>query len=148
MSTIRHELNADCPPAQVWALLADLEAVKTYNPMVRETRVVGPSHRGEGAVRECDLRPSGQVTERVIHWKEGQAIGFEVVKSQFPFHFMRWTTYLEATGQGTRITQDLEYQPKYGLLGWILDTLIIRRKLRSGLDEVFAALVKRAEGSA
>lgn len=142
MSIIRHELQANCPPSRIWALLADLGAVQTYNPMVRSTRILGATSSGVGAVRECDLRPSGEVSERVIHWEEGRAIGFEVVKSEFPFHFMRWITCLEVSEQGCRITQDLEYQPKFGPLGWLLDRLVMRRKLRSNLDQVFAALIK------
>lgn len=148
MSSIRHDVNANCPPARVWAILSDLEAVQFYNPNVRTARVLGSSRSGLGAVRECELNPSGQVTERVIHWEDGTAVGFEVVKSDFPFHFMRWTTRLEPQAHGCRITQDLEYSPKFGPLGWLLDALVMRRKLRSNLDQIFAALVKRAEEAA
>jgi hypothetical protein len=35
MTTIQHEVEANCPPQRVWAILADLEAVQRYNPTVR-----------------------------------------------------------------------------------------------------------------
>lgn len=54
---------------------------------------------------------------------------------------------MEADAAGARITQDLEYQVKFGPLGWLLDTLVMRRKLTSTLDEVFANLVRTAEAS-
>jgi hypothetical protein len=58
---------------------------------------------------------------------------------------MRWLTRLEAVGEATRITQALEYRVKFGPLGWLLDRLVMKRKLKSTLDEVLAALVRQAE---
>jgi len=36
---------------------------------------------------------------------------------------------------------------KFGPLGWLLDTLVMKRKLTSALDGVFAELVKQAEAN-
>jgi hypothetical protein len=145
-TTIRHEVQANCPPERVWALLADLEAVERYNPGVRAASIEGPQRTGVGATRACELRPRGRVVERVTRWEERRALGLEVAESDWPIHFMRWTTHLEPKGTATRITQDLEYQVKFGPLGWLLDKLVMRRKLASTLDAVFAELVKQAEG--
>ena len=147
MTTLRHDVTARCPPERVWGLLADLEAVASYNQTVAAARVRGAARAGVGAERECDLRPSGRVVERVIAWEEGCAVGLEVVESDWPIVFMRWTTRVDVDADGARITQDLEYQVKFGPLGWLLDHLVMRRKLRSTLDEVFANLVQAAEAS-
>ena len=147
MTTIHHEIEARCAPDSVWALLADLEAVKLYNPTVRSAAIEGALRTGVGARRVCDLVPKGRVTERVTHWDERRAIGLEVAESDWPIHYMRWTTRLEQHGLSTRITQDLEYRVKFGPLGWVLDQLVMKRKLRSTLDSVFAQLVKHAEGT-
>src|SRR5205823_14539269 len=102
---------------------------------------------GVGAERACELVPRGRVVERVNHWEDGRAVGLEVAESDWPIHFMRWVTRVEAAGTRTRITQSLEYQVKFGLLGWLLDALVMKRKLTSTLDGVFASLVKHAEGA-
>jgi hypothetical protein len=146
MTIIHHEAQANCPPKQVWMLLADLEAVQRYNPTVRAARVQGELRTGVGAERSCDLVPKGRVVERVTHWEEGRAIGLEVAESDWPIHFMRWLTHVEPRGTGTRITQSLEYQVKFGPLGWLLDNLVMKKRLTTTLDEVFASLVKHAEG--
>jgi hypothetical protein len=44
-----------------------------------------------------------------------------------------------------RLQEHLEYAVKFGPLGWLLDRLVMRRKLTSALDAVLAALVARAE---
>lgn len=146
MPTIRHEVHAACPPERIWALLADLEAVERYNPGVRRAALDGAQASGVGARRACELVPKGRVVERVTHWEEGRALGLEVVESDWPIHFMRWVTSIEPSDRGTRITQALDYAVKFGPLGWLLDRLVMRRKLTATLDDVFASLAKHAEG--
>jgi hypothetical protein len=147
MTTIRHEVRANCAPDRVWALLSDLEAVARYNPGVRTAAIEGAQRTGVGAQRACELRPSGRVVERVTVWEEARALGLEVAESDWPIHFMRWVTRLEGHGETTLITQDLEYEVKFGPLGWLLDALVMKKKLRKALDEVFAELVRQAEAS-
>lgn len=145
MTTIlEHQIFAACPPQQVWALLSDLEAVQRYNPGVRTAVVRGTQRAGVGAVRSCELVPKGRVVERVTHWEEGRAVGLELVEHEWPVEFMRWVTRVEPHDGGTRITQALEYQVRFGPLGWLLDALVMKRKLTASLDEVFASLARHA----
>ncbi len=146
MTIIRHETRANCPPERVWALLSDLEAVQRYNPGVRAANIDGRQRTGIGARRVCELVPKGRVVERVTHWEDGRALGLEVAESDWPIHFMRWITRIEPREGATHIAQKLEYQTKFGPLGWVLDKLVMRKKLTSTLDDVFARLVELAEG--
>jgi hypothetical protein len=146
MTTIQHEIPSSCGPAAIWALLSDLEAVAAYNPGVRSARVKGTLRAGVGAERACELLPKGIVVERVTHWEEGRAVGLEVAESDWPIHYMRWVTRVEPVPAGSVITQKLEYAVKFGPLGWLLDRLVMKRKLTKTLDAVFASLVRHAEG--
>ena len=148
MTTLRHDVRANCTPKAVWELLGDLEAVQRYNPTVRSATVEGEQRIGVGATRACELVPKGRVVERVTAWEDGLAVGLEVAESDWPIHFMRWVTRIEPDGDGTRIRQDLEYKVKFGPVGWLLDQLVMKRKLKATLDEVFASLVRHAEGNA
>ena len=148
MTTIHHEVLAACPPERVWALLADLEAVERYNPGVRSATIEGAQRSGVGARRSCELVPRGRVVERVTHWEDGRAVGLELDEHDWPVAFMRWVTRVEPHEGRTRITQALEYRVKFGPLGWLLDRLVMRRKLTASLDAVFAALARHAEGRA
>ena len=147
MTTIHHEIEAACPPERIWALLADLKAVERYNRGVKRAAIEGAQRSGVGAQRCCELVPQGRVVERVTHWEEGRALGLEVVESDWPIHFMRWVTRIEPNEGGTRITQSLEYSVKFGPLGWLLDRLVMKRKLTAALDDVFDSLAKHAEGN-
>jgi hypothetical protein len=52
---------------------------------------------------------------------------------------------VEPAPTGSVITQDLEYAVKFGPLGWLLDRIVMKRKLTRTLDAVFENLVKHAE---
>jgi ligand-binding SRPBCC domain-containing protein len=147
MTTLHHEVHAKCPPEAVWKLLGDIEAVQHYNPGISAARIEGALRSGIGATRSCDLRPSGRVVERVTHWEEGRAVGLEVAESDWPIHFMNWITRIEPAQGGTLISQDLRYQVKFGPLGWLLDSLVMRRRMRKSLDAIFASLARHAEAT-
>jgi hypothetical protein len=147
MTTIHHQIDAACPPEHVWAILADLEAVQSYNPTVRTAAVRGARRIGVGAERVCDLLPKGRVVERVTHWEDGREVGLEVTESDWPIRFMHWVTRIEPKGGGSLISQDLQYELKLGPLGWLLDKLVLKRKLTATLDDVFARLARRAEAA-
>jgi hypothetical protein len=142
MTRLEHEVHADCPPERVWEILSDLEAVQHYNPGVRTAQIEGTKRDGVGAIRVCGLNPKGRVVERVTVWEPGRAVGLEVVESDWPLVSMRWVTHIEAHRSGTRIWQVLDYRVKFGLFGWFLDRLFLRRTLARALDDVFAALAR------
>jgi hypothetical protein len=145
MTTINHRIRANCPPERIWALLSDLEAVQLYNPGVKTAAVKGDLRTGVGAERSCELLPKGRVLERVTDWEEGRAVGLEVAESDWPIHYMGWVTRVESDGTGSVISQKLDYAVKFGPLGWLLDRLVMKRKLTSTLDAVLASLVRYAE---
>jgi hypothetical protein len=147
MTLINHLVDARCPPERLWEILADLTAVADYNPGIAAARLKGGQAKGKGAQRECDLVPKGKVVERVIEWQEGQALGLEIVESDWPIHFMRWVTRIEPYGGASRVKQRLEYRVKFGLLGWVLDRLVMRRKITEGVDAALQGMIRKAEAA-
>lgn len=145
MTVLTHEIQIDVPPERVWPVLADLEAVQHYNPGVARARYITGQREGIGASRQCDLRPKGWVKERVIGWEPNQAVTLELYESQWPVEFMRWRTAVRPESAGTRVTQRMEYRLKFGVLGRLMDVLIMRRKLDRTISEIFASLKRYIE---
>ena len=148
MTQMQHEIRIAAPPEKVWAVLADLEAVKHYNPSVKHAEYTSTLRECVGASRHCDLKPNGWVKERVTAWEPQKAVTMELYESQWPLKFMRWRTALTPDGAGTRITQQMEYQVKFGILGGLMDRLVMRRKLDQTLAEVFVSLKRFIESGA
>jgi len=85
------------------------------------------------------------VKERVTVWEPERVHGMEVAESEWPVVFMRWRTELKPDGSGTLVRQDFEYQVKFGLLGKLMDALMMRRRLDQGISDVFAGLKRYVE---
>ena len=145
MSLLQHEVRIAASVERVWAALADLEAVQEYNPTVKDARYTSTHREGVGVSRRCDLIPKGWVTERVTAWEPKAALALELCEHQWPVEFMRWRTELTSDGNGTRVQQRLEYQVKFGLLGALLDRLVMRRKLDLAIGAVFDGLKRYVE---
>lgn len=146
MSELHHEIVITAPVQAVWNVLADLEAVRLYNPAVAEVRREGPD--GIGAIRHCVVKPKGWMRERVVGWEPLRSIELDMVDSSWPVAFMRWKTTLRAEGRSTRVEQDFSYRFKFGPIGALLDALFMRRKMNEGMQQLFAALKQHVEGTA
>jgi carbon monoxide dehydrogenase subunit G len=145
MTTLSHEIFIAAPVHKVWATLSDLCAVTQYNATVVSARIEGERSTGVGAYRVCELKPKGKVKERVTIWEPDRCIGLEVVESDWPIVFMNWETGLAPKDSGTLVTQAMQYQVKFGLLGSLLDTLVMRRKLDAAIADVFKRMKAHVE---
>ncbi|MBI3587488.1 MAG: SRPBCC family protein [Ignavibacteriales bacterium] len=148
MATLHHEITINAPLQKAWEVLADLEAVQHYNPMVARAKYISPNKTGIGAARHCDFKPNGWGKERVIGFEPQKFLAIELYESSWPMKFMRWRTSLKPVGKHTVVEQDLEYQLKFGILGKLLNALVMRKKLDTGIAEVFVGLKNFVESGA
>jgi ligand-binding SRPBCC domain-containing protein len=141
MTTLHHKIRIEAPVDDVWqAIAGDLTAVQHYNQTVSSARLLGDQREGVGAARRCELKPKGFVEERVWEWTPGKAIGLEVAASEWPIVFMKWKTELAGEGAGTLVSQEMNYELKFGPLGVLMDALVMRRRLDGAIWGVFQRL--------
>jgi len=145
MTQLNHEISIQAPTDKVFAVLSDLEAVQHYNPGVKKATYISDNREGAGAARVCDLGKDGQVKERVVDWRPGESITMELYESPWPIEFMKWKTVVKSTGDGTLLSQTLDYQMKFGLLGSLMDRLMMRNKMDKTLSQVFGSLKNYVE---
>ena len=148
MSELQHTITINAPPDRVWKVLADLEAVQHYNPTVSRAQYISSNRQGVGASRQCELKPKGVVKERVIAWEPNQAIALELYESPWPVAFMQWRTAVKPQGAGTVVSQRMEYRVKFGILGALMDRLVMRRTLDRTIGDVFVGLKRFVETGA
>jgi carbon monoxide dehydrogenase subunit G len=146
MTTLHHQIRIDAPVDKVWKAIADLTAVERYNPTVASAKVVSDHPAGVGARRRCELKPKGWVEERVWDWQPPHALGLEVAASEWPVVFMKWKTELKPEGTATVMHQEMNYKMKFGPLGALMDSLVMRRKLNANISDIFSSLKRYVEG--
>lgn len=147
MTVLESSIEIATAPARVWELLATLDALERYDPGVASSRITSPTRVGIGATRQCDLKPGGWFRERVTTWEPERALGFELFECTLPVKRLRHDYILTWTAGGTRVQQRMEYRLKFGLLGFLMDALLVRRRWRAGIDAFLAGLKQLAESS-
>jgi Polyketide cyclase / dehydrase and lipid transport len=145
MTIVSHRFETPVSSQKLWHCLSNLDLVKDYNPTITHAEISGPSPTGLGTIRTCALKPKGKVVERVKVWEEGKAVGLEVVESDWPITKMHWVTRITPNGAGSILSQDLEYEMKFGPFGWLLNALVMKRNITKNVGGALQGLIKIAE---
>lgn len=140
MAKLHNEVHINAPLEKVWSVIADLESVRYTNPLVREVRIISPNRDGTGAARHCDFTDGSFVEEKITGYDPQKSISFEAYKHEWPLTHMRWTTRMVSKGNGTFVTVDTDYGPKFGIVGAIMNALLMRRKFYRIIDDAMVTL--------
>ena len=145
MTVLENSIRIDAPPEKVWAALTSLEALQNYDPGVIRSAIISSAMEGVGAARECDLAAGGSFRERVAEWKPYEALAFELFECTLPVNQLRHRYTFAIEEGGTRVYQRMEYELKMGVLGKLMDALVVRRRWDAGIKGFFSGLKRYVE---
>lgn len=129
----------------VWTVLADFGGVAKWAPGMRRSGLQGDLTAGVGTRRVMRHRWGFKIEERITDWVEGESYAFVLLRAPFPMRDVHETWNLESREGQTKIITSVSYRMGLGVLGAVLDVLLVRflvkREMRAGLR----ALVGYAE---
>lgn len=131
----RTEIRA---PAQlVWDVLADFGGVENWAPYMRKSRLIGDQRTGVGMRRGMRHAWGFRFEEVVTQWHEGKGFAFDVLKAPFPMKDVKEVWVLAAENNHTTVETQVRYGTHLGVLGalvdWLLVRFVVRREMRAGL---------------
>jgi carbon monoxide dehydrogenase subunit G len=132
MTRFSNEIRIDAPKETVWAKIADLGAIQEYHPGVSSSHYTSEEREGVGASRHCDLLPFGEVEERIVDWRDRDSYAIEIYdgKKVPPLKNAVGRLSVMQDGDGTTVRFEIEYDLKFGLVGYLLDRLMVRPQFR------------------
>ena len=145
MTTLEHEIKIDAPLEKVWGILMDLELVADYNPMVRSAKYITENKTGTGAARICNFKPKGFAKERVVEVNGMTSVTMEIYETDWPLKTMRWTHFLVSEDSSTIMKTKTEFNAKFGIIGTIMERLMMKPKFDTTLSKIFSGLKNYAE---
>ena len=147
MTTIIREIKINASQKEVWDILADFGGIYKFNPGVPSSHSTSPGNGGLGATRHCDLLPAGSVEERIIEWHEGRDYKIEIYagKGTPPFKTAVGHLSVQPDGSGTQVRMHFEYRLKFGLVGKLMDQMLVKRQFSKAVPGILAGLKHYAE---
>ena len=146
MATIHNEITVNASIDKVWAMLTDLELLDQYDPTVKKSTLLSTEKTGIGARRKVlMLDGKNWFDEKVTVFKPNEALTYQLTDCSFPIKGLQHSYSFETIGNQTKVKQVMEYTVKFGLLGKLLDVLMIRKRSDTGIKKFFAGLKAYAE---
>lgn len=146
MATIHNEITVNASIDKVWEILTNLELLDKYDPTVKKSTLVSTEKTGIGAKRKVHmLDGKNWFDESVTEFKPNEALTYQLTACSFPIKELKHSYTFEKIGSQTKVRQVMEYTVKFGLLGKLLDTLMIRKQSDAGIKKFFAGLKSYTE---
>ena len=134
----------------VWEAMADFGNASTWAPGMRKSSLKGDKKTGVGTHRIMRHSWGFRIEEIVTEWTTGTGYSFKLVKAPFPMCEVCETWVLRPAESGALLTIVVTYGMRLGLLGNLLDTVLVRfvvaremrlsiRGLKRHLEEMFVA---------
>lgn len=113
MAEVTRSLDVPVPPAAVWTVLADFGSISSWAPNVDHSSLMSGQESGVGARRRIQ---AGRLTvvEYIVHWEEGQALGYRIEGLPPAIKRVTNTWRLQPSGTGTAasVTTDIHIGPR------------------------------------
>lgn len=141
MSTVSIDRTLDQPLHAVWAAFDDFGGVYRFHPFVERSPLADNTPaEGLGAERVCHFYDGNHVRERVTGRDPLRSLDVEITEGSMPLRCANAHIELHPEGTGTRVRMTMRYEPSMGVLGKVMDRLMMRRKFAQLLTTVLAAL--------
>ncbi|PWB83196.1 MAG: hypothetical protein C3F11_07865 [Methylocystaceae bacterium] len=146
MTTLRADRCIPADAGVVWALLKDFQHIDAFNPnLSRSSHIGGTPLEGVGAERRCELKDGRNwIEERVIDWRPGESYTVEIYAGTMPIRDVRTTLSVAREGARSCAVMEISYTPKFGLLGQLIDHLLLRRKMTILMLKVLEGLEQKS----
>lgn len=115
-------------PEAVFAVIADLQGIARFFPMIQHASVAHPRGCvGEGSERVCSIRGMGKVRERIVWWREPVGYAYRAQGTLMPLRNHLGLIVLERMeAGGTRLVWRQYFDTRFGLLGWVFPWMMRR----------------------
>jgi len=129
------------PLARVWETIADVGTIAEWHPGVEHSPVLSTQRSGLGAVRRVELYDGSSSVEEVTSLEEGRSLSVTMSDHTMPLSRGVATFALEPDGDDrTLVTMTMDYDMKYGPLGWLMNAVMLKPIIGKLLVSVVSGL--------
>jgi len=136
---VKRDLQVD--PEKVWQLIDDFGAIELYHPLVKTSETTNGQTRGLGAERVCNFYDGNSIYERITEYDEGKSYVVEIFDTgKIPLKTAMATMKVNPVGENSEVDFTMRFEPKFGLVGWIMGKLMMEGQFRKILNRVLQGM--------
>ena len=137
MRALTEKIGIQASPHVVWEVLEDFGGVSKWAPYMRRSSLVGNQQNGVGTSRFMRHAWGFSFEETITEWTDNHGFSFDVHRAPFPRKDVH-ETWVTGQDKGlSTVTTRVSYGMRLGILGnlvdWVLVRFGVRRDMRAGL---------------
>lgn len=146
MPSVRATRTINASTSKIWTVLSDYSNIQVFHPNVEYVDQLSEDDRGLGAKRRCNFYDKTSAVEEIIDWNEGKSFTVVITEAVMPV--------VEATAimgvnkideHHSQVFLEMTYTPKWGILGKIIDVVMLRMAMRRIFAQVLKGLQHHVE---
>lgn len=148
MSTLINSITIDAPIDRIWSILTDLELLDKTDPTVKKATLISEIKTGLHAKRKVLMQDGKNwFDEMITVFNPNEKLVYQLTDCSFPIKGLKHTYSFEIIGNQTKVQQVMEYTVKFGLIGVLLDKIMIGKQFNSGINLFLNGLKTYAENN-
>jgi len=146
MGKLTNDITINAPIDKIWSILTDLELLDKTDPTVKKATLISENKTGLDAKRKVLMQDGKNwFDEKITVFKPNEALAYQLTDCSFPIKGLKHTYSFQKIGNQTKVQQEMEYTVKFGLLGILMDKMMIGKQFNSGINKFLNGLKKYAE---
>lgn len=146
MSKLINDITINAPIEKIWSILTDLELLEKTDPTVKKASLISDNKTGLNAKRKVLIKDGKNwFDEKITVFKPNEELVYQLTDCSFPIKSLKHTYNFQVNGNYTKVLQVMEYTVKFGILGLLMDKMIIGKQFNSGINKFLTGLKDYAE---
>ncbi len=146
MGKLVNAININAPLDKIWNILTDLELLDKTDPTVKKATLLSENKTGLDAKRKVLMKDGKNwFDEKITVFRPNEELVYQLTECSFPIRGLKHSYSFQSTGGQTRVQQVMEYQVKYGIIGKLMDKMMITKQFNAGISKFLNGLKKYAE---
>ena len=146
MGKLINDITINAPIDKIWNVLTDLELLDKTDPTVKKATLISENKTGLEAKRKVLMQDGKNwFDEKITVFKPNEELVYQLTDCSFPIKGLKHTYSFQKIGNQTKVQQVMEYTAKFGLLGLLMDKMMIGKQFNSGINKFLNGLKTYAE---
>ena len=141
MGKLINEITVNAPLDKIWSILTDLELLDKTDPTVKKATIISENKTGLNAKRKVLMQDGKNwFDEKITVFNTNEELVYQLTDCSFPIKGLKHTYSFRKIGNQTKVQQEMEYTVKFGILGILMDKLMIGKQFNSGINKFLNGL--------